>query len=203
MGRSLSAEAFSFRDRTIREYTDENGQPLHIFHTARVLVRRPNRLAVEVDGDDGTIKIADDGKTLTIFNPKANRYATASAPGTIQQTLRTAGERLHMDFPLADFLADKPGEAFLQGVMFGYVVGLSGPYTHLFFLQPPGIELELWVDRQHALPHRLVATYRSLPGEPRFIAEMSDWRMNLHPSDAAFELKLPANAIKVAVEASR
>lgn len=203
MGRSLSVEGFSFQDRTIREYTDENGQPLHIFHTARVLVRRPNRFVIDVDGDDGPIRIADNGKTLTIFNPKTKRYATADAPGTIQQTLRTAGERLHMDFPLADLLADKPGEAFLQGVMFGYVVNTGGPYTHLFFQQPPGIELELWVDREHALPHRLIATYRSLPGEPRFIAEMSDWRMDLHRSDAAFELKLPANATKIEVEAPR
>ena len=111
-----------------------------------------------------------------------------------------ASERLHMDFPLADLLANSPGEALLHGVMAGYVVGTNGPYTHLFFIQPPGIELELWVDKQRALPRRLIVTYRSLPGEPRFIAEMSDWKMDLHPTDADFKLELQPNATKVAVK---
>jgi hypothetical protein len=36
------------------------------------------------------------------------------------------------------------------------------------------------------LPRRLIVTYRSLPGEPNFIAEFSDWDFNIHPSDADF-----------------
>src|SRR4051794_6671015 len=53
MGKTLSAGQFSFHDKTIREYNDANGQPLHIFHEGTVLVRRPDRLRAEVSGDDG------------------------------------------------------------------------------------------------------------------------------------------------------
>src|SRR5947209_8659384 len=44
MGKTLSTGGFSFQIHTIREYVDDNGQPLHIFHTIDASVRRPDRL---------------------------------------------------------------------------------------------------------------------------------------------------------------
>jgi len=35
MGQTLRAEQFSFQARTIRVYSDTNGEPLHIFHTTK------------------------------------------------------------------------------------------------------------------------------------------------------------------------
>src|SRR3954453_23394715 len=43
MSKTLSANDFSFQARTIRAYQDDEGQLLHIFHTMRVVVRRPDR----------------------------------------------------------------------------------------------------------------------------------------------------------------
>jgi hypothetical protein len=205
MGKALAAEGFSFRAQTIREYTDTNGQPLHIFHSAVVIVRRPNRLAVAIDGDDGAARIAYEGKQLTIYSVGANKYATMPATGSIEEVLRMAASRIGMDFPLADLLAEAPGKAFLSGITTGYVVGNVNirdvPSTHLFFIQPPGIELELWVQsKEPAVPRRLIVTYRSLPGEPRFVAVMSDWKLGLHPSDSAFQFEVPGNATKVDIE---
>jgi hypothetical protein len=48
-----------------------------------------------------------------------------------------------------------------------------------------------------SLPHRLIVTYRTLPGEPNFIAEFSDWNFNIHPSDADFTFQPPADATQV------
>jgi hypothetical protein len=39
------------------------------------------------------------------------------------------------------------------------------------------------VENDQSLPRRLIVTYRSLPGQPNFIAEFSDWNLNIHPSD--------------------
>jgi hypothetical protein len=61
--------------------------------------------------------------------------------------METAMGKLHIDFPLADFLTDAPNKAFLTGVTSGKVantVTIDGvPCKHLFFQQPPGIDLEL------------------------------------------------------------
>jgi hypothetical protein len=52
-----------------------------------------------------------------------------------------------------------------------------------------------------SLPRRLIVTYRSLPGEPNFIAEFSDWDFNIHPSDADFTFQPPTDAVQVALKA--
>jgi len=72
------------------------------------------------------------------------------------------------------------------------------PYDHLFFFQPPGIELELWVARnEQSLPRRLIVTYRTLPGQPNFIAQFSDWNFNVQTPDADFAFQPPAGATQV------
>jgi hypothetical protein len=203
MGQTLRAEQFSFQARTIRVYTEENGQPLHIFHTMKVVVHRPNRMLVEVTGDDGSNKLLFDGRTAIVYSGSQNKYASIPVPaGTIEAMMQEAMGRLGVDFPLADFLTEAPNKAFLTGVTSGRAVGTvmidGAPYLHLFFAQPPGIELELWLEKNdQALLRRLIVTYRDLPGQPNFIAEFSDWNFNTHPSDADFSFQPPAGAVQV------
>ena len=207
MGHTLGgAEHFSFQARTIRVYSDIGGQPLHIFHALKIVVQRPNRLFAEAGGDDGTTKLVFDGKTAYIFSAAQNKYAKIPVPdGTIEGMLKEAVGRLGVDFPLADFLTSAPNKAFLTGVTAGRVVNTvtidGAPYLHLFFGQPPGIELEQWLSKNdQSQPSRLIVTYRMLPGQPNFIAEFSDWSFDVHPSDAAFAFQPPAGAVEVALK---
>jgi hypothetical protein len=118
MSKTLGSGAFSFQITTIRLYQKDN-QPLHIFHVADVLVRRPDRIKIEIHGDDGQSLIGYNGNTLTIFNKTANRYGTLPVTGSIETMFRTAAEKIGMDFPLADLLADQPGKSFLEGMTLG------------------------------------------------------------------------------------
>jgi hypothetical protein len=199
MGKTLSTGGFSFQIHTIREYVDDNGQPLHIFHTIDASVRRPDRLAITAAGDDGTTKIAYDGKNLTMYSQETNKYLNIAVSGTLEDVLRDASERLDVDFPLADLLANDPAKAFLHGVIAGRVVNTATvdgvPCLHMIFVQPPGIELELWAEKtEQAVPRRLIVTYRSLPGEPRFIAVMSNWKLGIKPGDSEFAFQPPPGA---------
>ena len=203
MGQSLRAEQFSFQARTIRVYSDASGQPLHIFHTLKVTVHRPNRMLVDVTGDDGVTKLVFDGKTAVVYSATQKKYATIPVPeGTIAGMLQEAVGRLGIDFPLADFLTEAPDKAFLTGITEGRVVNtvtIDGvPCLHMFFSQPPGIELELWLEKnEQSLPRRLIVTYRSLPGQPNFIAEFSDWNFSIQTSDADFVFQPPADATQL------
>src|SRR5258708_30218327 len=116
MGKTLSANEFSVQARTIRVRQDNDGQPLHIFHTMKVIAHRPDRLAIHVTGDDGANDLFYDGKTVAIFGAKENKYARIAAPNNIEAMLDVVTERLHVDFPLADFLDADPGKSFLSGV---------------------------------------------------------------------------------------
>lgn len=202
MSKTLSAKEFSFRVHTIRVYQDSNGRLLHIFHTIDVVVRRPDRLAIHVNGDDGSTEFRYSGKDVGILGVEKNRYVLIPAPDNIQAMMEKVMGRLHVDFPLADFLTDSPDKAFLTGVTSGREINTvtieSMPYRHLFFVQKGGIELELWLSKnEQSLPRRLIVTYRSLAGEPNFVAEFADWNFAVHPADAEFVFRPPAGAQQV------
>jgi hypothetical protein len=202
MGETLRAKEFAFAAHTIRVYVGKQGEQLHIFHALQVTVRRPNRLLVTRNGDDGASKLVYDGKTLFVYVADGNKYARIPVPDTISGMMREAIGRLGVDFPLADFLTGSPDKAFLSGVVSGTVVntvtidGVS--CLHLFFTQPPDIELELWLENnEQALPRRLIVTYRSLPGQPNFAATFSNWDFSIHPTDAEFAFQPPPGAVKI------
>jgi hypothetical protein len=205
MGATLRVRQFSFQAKTLRVFAGPKGEPLHIYHTLDVTVDRPNRLLVVRSGDDGPGKLVYDGKTLFIYASQGNKYASIPVPGTIEGMMKEAMGRLGVDFPLADFLSDAPDKAFLSGVTEGEVVNtviIDGiPCLHMFFVQPPGLQLELWVENNaQALPLRLIVTYRSLPGEPNFVAAFSNWNFSIHPSDADFVFQRPPGAQRVALK---
>ena len=206
MSKTLSANEFSFQARTIRVYQDDQGQPLHIFHTEKVVVHRPDRLVVHRTGDDGATDLYYDGKTVTLFGGNANKYARVDAPNKIEAMFDEVSDRLNVDFPLADFVDVEPGKMLLSDVTSGREldpVTIDGkPARHLFFSQAGGIDLEVWLDKtEQATPQRLIVTYRLLPGQPSFIAEFSDWSFSAHPADAEFVFQPPAGATQVELQA--
>jgi hypothetical protein len=206
MSKTLSANEFSFQARTIRVYQDDQGQPLHIFHTEKAIVHRPDRLVVRRTGDDGPLDMYYDGKTVTLFKANENKYARDDAPNTIDAMFDKVSDRLNVDFPLAGFVDADPGKMLLTDVTSGREldpVNIDGkPGRHLFFSQAGGIDLEIWLDQtEQATPRRLMVTYRLLPGQPSFIAEFSDWSFSAHPADAEFVFQPPARATQVELPA--
>ncbi|GGF12696.1 hypothetical protein GCM10011611_17910 [Aliidongia dinghuensis] len=202
MGKTLSAKELSMTARTIRVYLDEAGQPLHIFQTMKVVVRRPNRLTVQLSGDDGSHDLFYDGKSASIFSPDANEYATIAAPADIPSALDEVQDKLNIDFPLNAFFSNAPDKSLLNDVVAGWQVGTASvdgvECRHLIFFQRAGVELELWVEKSsEARPHRMIVTYRLLPGQPNFIAEFTGWNTQVHSPDSEFAFQPPADAKKI------
>ena len=116
--------------------------------------------------------------------------------------LDTLADRLDVDFPLADFLSGAPDKSVLLGVTSGKEVNtvtIDGVQCrHLLFTEPPGVEIELWVEKSdRSPPRRLIITYRTMSGQPSVIAELSDWDFSIHPSDAEFFFQPPTGAARV------
>jgi len=201
MGKTLLAKEFSFRARTIRPSANVNGVLLHIEHNFTVTVRRPDRMLIDANGDDGPRKLYYDGKTVALALGAGSPYATLPVPDTITKMMYVVMGRFRLDFPLADFLTEAPDAAFLHGVTSGRVVGKvtidGAPCVHLVFSQPPGIELELWLQVDSGVPRRLIVTDNDSPGKPSFIAEMSDWDFSVHPTDADFTFTPPSGAKEI------
>jgi hypothetical protein len=206
MGKTLTTPQFSFRSRTMRAYAGPNGELLHIVHAMKTVVRRPDRMSVEVMGDDGSSKIIYDGKTLVLYSVDQKKYSSTPVPGTINEMLNVAEERKGVDFPLADLLTDNPGKSVLSGVTSGGQVGMATidgvPCRHFFFSQSSDLDLELWLeDNERSLPRRVFVTYRTLPGHPTFAAELSDWDLATKPADAEFVFQPPPGVVQAELSA--
>jgi hypothetical protein len=201
MNTTLLSKEFSLHAHTIRVYESGGHEQLHIVHDFTVTVRRPDRLLIVGTGDDGPRKLMYDGTDVVLALGDGKAYATLPVPNTIQQMMYVVMGRFGLDFPLADFLTEAPGKAFLTGVTAGREVNtvtIDGvPCRHFVFSQPPGIELELWLEKDRAVPRRLIVVDSALPGSPNFVAEMSDWNFNVHPADAEFTFTPPADARQV------
>ena len=202
MSKTLSAKQFSFDAHTLRSYVGSNGELLHIAHALTTIFRRPDRLSVEVSGDDGAIQLRYDGEAVVIYGVEQKQYASIPVTGSIDQALDTVQERTGTDFPLADLLTDNPGESVLAGVTSGGQVGMSTiddvPCRHFFFVQAPDMEFELWLeDNEQSLPRRFIVTYRSLPGRPILVAELSNWDFSIDAPDSDFDFDPPVGVTKV------
>jgi hypothetical protein len=196
MAQTLLGKQFSFQAQTLRVYADTDGRFLHIGHTLKVLVRRPDRLRVDIDGDDGATQVFYDGKTLVLYGPAKKEYVSLPVPNTIEGMIKEAESRVGFDFPLKDFLSPTPDKSLLSGVTEGKIVNevtIGGaPADHMTLFQPPGLELEVWLAKDaRSLPERLFITYRSIPGQPTFVAAFSDWNFSVTPTDTDFTSNHP------------
>ncbi len=202
MGKTLQAQQFSFHSHIYRAYVGPNGELLHIAHSTKTEVRRPDHLRVNIIGDDVNINMYYDGKTLVAFNPEHKIYASIPITGSIDKMLDFAETKLGVDFVLSDFLSDDPAKSVLSGLVFGGQVGtaiIDGVRCrHFFFNQEPDIDAELWLeDNDRSLPRRVIMTYRSLAGRPNFIAELSDWDFSRQFPDSDFVFNPPPGVQQV------
>jgi hypothetical protein len=202
MRKTLSAPTLSFTARTMRVYLDEAGQPLHVFHTLKVVVRVPDRLKVQETGDDGSNELYYDGNSVSIFSPDRDEYAGIAAPGGIELALNEVVSKLKIDFPLVSFFAVSPERSLLRGVVAGWQVGTANidgvECRHLLFLKRGGTDLELWVEKNDsAIPRRLIVTHRLLPGQPDFVAELTNWDSRVRPPDSEFVFRAPSTAKQI------
>jgi hypothetical protein len=208
MGKTLSAKQFSYRARTFRSFVGPNGELLHIAHTTKTTYRRPDRLLVDVTGDDGSIQILYDGQSLVLYTLEAKQYVSLPVKGDVEKAFDLLQARTGTDYPLADLLDDNPEEAMTSGITSGGQVGtalIDGVRCRHFFFEQgtDDLDLQLWLeDNQRALPRRIVVIYRALPGRPIFIAELSDWDFSLDTPDTAFVFRPPAGVTEVALKPS-
>jgi hypothetical protein len=80
MGATLRSKEFSFQVRTIRVSANNNGELLHIGHTFKVTVVRPDHLLVDGTGDDGPRKLIYDGKAAVVVLENGKKYASLPVP---------------------------------------------------------------------------------------------------------------------------
>jgi hypothetical protein len=187
----------------VEETFDEmsaSGQKIQLCNRRAVLVRRPDHLMAESEGDTTNRRFYYDGKTITLFDRVANVYATDKAPATLDAMFDDLHRRHGFTLPTADLLFADPYKVLTEQVEEGEYVGLhrvgERKCHHLAFRQR-GVDWQLWVDAgDRPLPLKFLLTYRRMPGEPQFATVLA-WDLSAKPPEEAFAFKPPAGAKKI------
>lgn len=191
------AKTLTFRTRNPPGNAADGGPFASFFADTQFALMRPDRVRAKVRGGGPPLDIFFDGKTLAVYQPTLNMYATSDDPGTLETLIPFALARVGVLFPLADVLAGdtrqllarRPTRARYKGV-----ATISGRPCEYAAFAATGVEWELWVDSRTSLPCRVRGRLFELRGAPRFAADFHDWKLNPPLSAASFSFARPAGA---------
>jgi hypothetical protein len=188
---------------TIDETKVTKGQNIQQVAESKMAIRRPGELRIDRVGPNGHVVFRDDGKQLSVYNPDKQIYATAPAPGQLDQAADTARNQLQVDAPGVDLIASNSYDALTEGATEGRYLGLvpmgEGVMAHHLAVSKKDVDYQIWIqDGPQPVPLRYVVTGKNMPGRPQFTIELRNWQPNAQVPDDSFAFTPPAGAKKVA-----
>lgn len=193
-----------FRCTTTNGYetVQSNGQKVEFGETREIFLARPNRLRVEEVASDGVSDLTlFDGKQITAVSAGFNVYAQAPQPPSLEDALVYFVRDLRMRAPLALLLSTHVRTDLLdlaENVEYVESTKVGGKDAHHVAAQSESVDFEFWIaDGRKPLPLRVVITYKTAPGQPKFWSDISNWQTNRKLSDKRFRLALPEGARQI------
>ena len=193
-----SLKQFSVHTQNTLEDVLDTGHRIDLDVSASVTLSRPNKLRSERKGDLVDQVFYYDGKTLTLYNPAPNVYATEPAPGTFKEMFKYLHESLGFGMPISDLVYSDSFQLLMQDVTFATVIGKSYingvKCDHLLFSRP-GVDFQVWVSEgSRPLPHKYVVTDTAIAGLMGFVTIMSDWNVEPAVENVQFTFVPPKDA---------
>ncbi len=196
-----SRQQFSLKAESTLEAVLTSGQKIQFDSPATLEVSRPNKLRAHRKGDIVNQEFFYDGKTLTLYSPRENLYATTAAPPTLDAMLDFAREKLDVIAPGAEILYGNAAERMLKVTTSGFVVGPSVvagiKCTHLAFLGAE-VDWQIWIeDGDKPLPRKFVLTSKQVTGAPEFTVLVRSWDLTPKLTEREFTFVPPKGAKKI------
>src|SRR6267142_1312654 len=196
-----SRQQFTLKAESTLEAVLTSGQKLQYDSPATLSVSRPNKLHAHRKGDLANQEFFYDGKSLTLYNPRENLYATTAAPATLDETLDFAREKLDIIAPAAELLYKNAADKMLKESTSGFVVGPSVvgmvKTTHLAF-RGAEVDWQIWIeDGDKPLPRKFILTSKKVAGEPQFIVLIRNWDVAPKLTNQEFSFTPPKGAKKI------
>src|SRR5215469_10385490 len=173
-----------------------NGSKVEWNEVRTVTISRPDRLRVEGERSGGarTVVIFN-GKEITTFDESAKVYAQAPHPGSVDDAVVYFVHDLGIRLPLAVLMLSRlPAELQQRVQSVEYVektTTLDAPAYHIAG-KTATVDFQLWIaEGDRPLPLRAVLTYKNVRGQPQFLAQFSDWNLDVQPPDSLFAFTLP------------
>jgi hypothetical protein len=196
-----SEPQFSYKAEVADDQVYYGGKKLQYGIDMETLVRRPDHLRVNAEGDLVDKQLYFDGKTLTLYDKDHNVYGAMAAPPDIEGALEKANKDFGLRVALTDLASPKLCDLLNQGIKHALYVGLHKvrgvPCHHLSF-DSDAAQLQVWVDAgEKPVPRKIVLTHKRLTGSPQWSAYLYDWNFSPQLTDELFAFTPPEGAEKI------
>jgi hypothetical protein len=193
-------QAFQIRSTTTTEDVLDDGQKIQTDGTVDLLVRKPDRLRVEIVTDAQHRMFFYDGKTFTIFARLVNYYATVPAPPTLAELVDRLADNYNIELPLVDLFywgTDKNDEKSITAATDVGPSEVDGVTCEHYAFRQPGLDWQIWIQNgEYPLPRKLVLTTLTDEARPQYSTVMN-WNLAPSYNDEAFVFVAPPDAQKI------
>lgn len=194
-------EEFGVEAENWIEDVSVSGEKTQYGFTSSVKIQRPNRLRAERTAYASKQEFLYDGKTLTIYDPNTNHYATETAPDNIDDMLHFARESLDLVPPVGDLVFTNAYDLLTAQITSGKVIGkalVDGVVCDHIAFTSPLVDWQLWIaEGDEPLPYRYVLTTMDDPAYPQYSVTMSNWNPELKFDKKVFEFVKPVGAKQI------
>ncbi len=179
-----------------------NAQKLQYANNGSVYLHRPNKMRINVKGDQKDQEYYYNGKSITLYGKRVGYYATIdNAPANVRTAFDYAAEKFSLDTPFTDFFTRDLLKVAKEQANSASYIGVStvrGVECHHLAFRHDDIDWQLWVQTgKQAFPRKLVITETWVTGAPQFTVEMVKWETNRKLKDSLFNFVPPKNAQKI------
>lgn len=199
--RIAAAERFAVRGEIAWDTVQADGRTLEFGATREIVVRRPDRLRVElVPREGGARRLLYDGAQLVLQDLENEVYATVARSGALDEAAEYAGLRLGVPVALAELLSPDLPKLLTDGLGDASYVGeetLDGEACDHVSLRNQVGGVQLWVAREDSLPRQITITYEHQEGQPQFRARFTGWDLAPKAPDSLFSFEPPADAERI------
>lgn len=185
--------------------TDEvldDGQAIQFSSQVDLVAVRPDRLRIEVTGDDGHRFFFFDGKNFTIFGQIANMYATVPAPPTIAKLADDLNDKYGIEIPLIDLFQWGTVESNIQRIKSAVDIGPSavgGVTCEQYAFRQAGVDWQIWIQLgEFPVPRKLAIRTLTDDAKPQHIENLT-WNLAPSFSDNVFTFDPPPNALHITI----
>lgn len=196
-------KSFEVSANTTTENVMDDGFKLQFDSTAKLQVRRPNRLRVDITNERKQRQIYYDGKSVTVYGQRVKYYAIVPAPPTLHETIEVLGKKYGIELPLADLFFWGTEKSPMTDIKVARYIGpatVNGKPTDHYAFRQEGVDWQLWVQQgKSPLPLKLAITSTTQQGAPTYSATLR-WNLSPRFTEAAFVFKPPPDAMKIALQ---
>jgi hypothetical protein len=195
-------KAFTVSYDAENEVVDTDGQKLQYSASGSVAVERPGGLKISRKGSFVDAVLTFDGKTISIYDEKANAYGQLESPGpTIDDAVGEVRAATGFDASGADLFAADSYAVLTEDVTKGVHVGtglVDGVECDHLAFRNPRVDWQIWVQKgEQPLPLKYVITSKWVTGAPQYSVRLSDWNVAPQIDAAQFTFAAPEGARKL------